>query len=108
MDDKIKILEKRIAELEKQLQTVSGGQQVKIEPKELEVFKKVSKQLGYDWIEECGPNECQPVPIWKSRFVPRYFPRPIRCIFECGPIECNVWNYRDLGRGLERFNEMGF
>ena len=107
MPDQIKILEQRIAELEEQLKKFSGGSKVDIDPREMEVFKKVGNQLGYDFIDDCGVNECQPIIRFRKRPWWWYWeiPRPVPT-YECVPTwPCNpMGNY---GRGFDRFNAFG-
>ena len=111
MDNTVEQLQQRIAELEKQLSSLSTQQQrPNIDQKEMETFRKVSAQLGYDWIEECGINECQPLPRFRGPRWGGLIPMPKRCIYECSCGPCNYFDIRDLGmlNALERFRSLGF
>lgn len=104
MDTSVEMLEKRIAELEKQLKGIgSQYQQPDIKPEEMAVFKKVGNQLGYDVIDECGINECQP--ILRFRHSPGDYRQyiPILFCYECQP----GWPGTVFNPGLNRFRMMG-
>ena len=93
MDTTVQMLEQRIAELEKQLKTL-GSQQQKpnVNPEEMATFVKVSNQLGYDVIDECGVNECQPVIRFRgSPYFHPHIPFPVFHCYECKlrPLWCN-------------------
>jgi hypothetical protein len=109
MDKNIEMLEQRIAELEKQLQNLGAQRSANINPEEMATFKKVSSQLGYDFIDECGINECGGVLRFRGPLNCWGYIRPKPCIVECTCGPCNFWNYRDFSTrgGLEQFNQMG-
>lgn len=110
MDNTIEKLEQRIADLERQLNEAGTARRPAIDENEMETFRKVSSQLGYDWIEECGINECQPLPRFRGLRWPGYFPIPRRCIYECTCGPCNYFDIRDLiNQGaFDRFRTLGF
>jgi hypothetical protein len=105
MDNSVEMLTQRIAELEKQLKSLSSQrQQTNIDPQEMATFKKVGNQLGYDVIDECGVNECQPVVRFRhhgSAYYNRYI--PILFCYECQP----GWPGPVFNPGFNRFGMMG-
>ena len=112
MEQQIKKLELRITELENQLKQAGvGTAQANIDPKDMEIFKKVSSQLGFD-PEPCGINECQPVSVCRRCILCKTCSLCVVCrvckvcIFECSCGPCNFGG-GVFQQGLDRFGDLG-
>jgi hypothetical protein len=108
MEQDVKKLELRIQELENQLKRYSVP---KIDPKDMEVFRKVAGQLGFDPDYVCGINECK----IGSPYICHYICRVCwacnvcyvcnHCIAECTCGPCLMGPMTSAG--LSRFSELG-
>jgi hypothetical protein len=99
MSDDIKKLELRITELENMLKGVSA--KANIDPKDLETYHKVSKQLGGG---ECV-NECQVLHSCVQCFHCITCFQCLRCINECICGPCNTCIVSTAGGA--RFGSLG-
>jgi hypothetical protein len=105
MKDDVGKLELRIQELENQLKAISGPT---IDPKDMEIFKKVAGQLGFDPDSVCGINECK-IAVCKAFKVCVLPPTVCKvcrpCIYECICGPCSI--YSSNIEGYSRFNDLG-
>ena len=78
MDENVKRLEARIAELESKLAAGGGRPQAaEITADEMKAFQKVRDIVAADWGDMCGINDCF------RCLKPCYTPCIVRCIYRC-------------------------
>ena len=90
MDDNVKRLEARIADLESKLASAGRPQPTEITADEMKAYRKVRDVMAADWGDFCGINDCyrciiQPCtsPVCVVRCI-------VRCINECVCGPCNL------------------
>ena len=106
MDDNVKRLEARIADLESKLASAGRPQATEITADEMKAYRKVRDVIAADWGEFCGINDCFRCIIQRCYrcYTPVPIPIPRVCDVECSCGPCNVGG---LSGGLGRFSGLG-